>query len=161
MSIRTLLLLTALAGASLAHSQGVYKWTDEKGRVHYGSVPPSNTAAPPKAVDLKTTQPTAVDRIEAEERNRRNQELIRQSQGTQGAQGTQGTRPTAVTTAGNIPSSKPNPRLSADQTRCQQAWKEYQDADRCFAVHRDKNWNMRPEAYRRCKEVPRPAEACR
>ena len=35
----------ALLGAAGAAAQGIYRWTDEKGKIHYGSTPPAHGKA--------------------------------------------------------------------------------------------------------------------
>jgi len=43
--IRALLLVIAFSAAATAAAQGIYRWTDDKGKVHYGSEPPPNAGA--------------------------------------------------------------------------------------------------------------------
>jgi glutaredoxin len=42
---RTLLVVLALVAAGTAAAQGIYRWTDAQGKVHYGSEPPSGVRA--------------------------------------------------------------------------------------------------------------------
>jgi len=42
---RTLLLVLALVAAGTAAAQGIYRWTDAQGKVHYSSEPPSGVRA--------------------------------------------------------------------------------------------------------------------
>lgn len=80
-------LLWAACGAAAA--QGVYKWTDERGQVHYGDKPPAGASAQP--VDVAPSPPApakspygdvikqqqAQEAAEAKERLRRERESAR------------------------------------------------------------------------------------
>lgn len=52
-------LFLALAGAATAAPEKVYKWTDEKGVVHYGQQPPSEAKAEAISVRKGYTAPEA------------------------------------------------------------------------------------------------------
>ena len=70
----SLLLALLLALAVPAASAQVYKWVDEKGRVHYGEKPPpgskSNTVKPPVAVPNAPAKPQDLQSQELDFRDR-------------------------------------------------------------------------------------------
>jgi len=56
--IKTILFfLVGAMAVSIASAQQVYKWTDDKGKVHYGDIPTSNKI---KKVDIKPPMKGAV-----------------------------------------------------------------------------------------------------
>lgn len=60
MTKAALFFLAGFMCVSLVSAQGVYKWTDEKGKVHYGDIPTTNKV---KKVDTRppmkgTVKPT-------------------------------------------------------------------------------------------------------
>ena len=59
MQIHRMLALMLLACSSVAAANGVYKWTDEQGKVHYSDVPPPN-----EADRLKLTTPGGVTPVD-------------------------------------------------------------------------------------------------
>lgn len=80
-------LLCAAYGAAAA--QGVYKWTDERGQVHYGDKPPAGASAQPIDIDPSPPAPAKSpyedvirqqqiqEAAEAKERLRRERESAR------------------------------------------------------------------------------------
>ena len=52
MKVLVLLAIVAAASPCLAEAQQAYKWTDEKGLVHYGDAPPQDKKTEARAIDL-------------------------------------------------------------------------------------------------------------
>ncbi len=57
--------LIILACGTTAQADGVYKWTDAQGRIHYGDRPQSNTAQP---LNIKPAPPVPQQQPEAQEK---------------------------------------------------------------------------------------------
>lgn len=56
--------LLALLAAGSAAAQGIHRWTDERGRVHYGNEPPRNARAVPVPERVQTyAGPVEVHRV--------------------------------------------------------------------------------------------------
>ena len=95
-----LVVLLALLGS--AHAQGVYRWVDQAGRVHYSDAPPA--AAKAKEIDCPPP-PTSEEVEAARQRLQRNQQTIEQIRAQRSAteQATAGRSPPAA--LGRLPNN--------------------------------------------------------
>lgn len=73
-SLFALALLVPLASPT-ASAQGVYKWVDENGKVHYGDRPPAKSTS--KSVEVAPATPSTGTAPTAAERAARQQQLLR------------------------------------------------------------------------------------
>jgi hypothetical protein len=148
MNARILVLLALALTASLAHAELVYKWTDDKGRVHYSDMPPEGR--PSKAVEIDVREPSDADRKAAEDRAARNKE--KSSQPVAAA---------SAPPAGKVPSMSPPQTAPGDTSACQAEWDAYLKSTECFGPYVNANGSIRPEAFKVCTEVPQPREPCK
>jgi hypothetical protein len=148
MNAPILALLALSLASSMAHAELVYKWTDDKGRVHYSDAPPAGR--PSKAVEIDVREPTDADRKAAEGRAARNKENTVQ--------------PAVAASAppvGKVPSMSPPQTAPGDTAACQAEWDAYLKSTECFGPYVNANGSIRPEAFKVCTEVPQPREPCR
>lgn len=132
------LMLAAVA----AHAE-VYKWTDDKGRVHYGDKPPASTpAGTKKAVELDIPEPSAADRQEAADRAARERARL-QPPAEKGVIG--GTEAT------------PAPAAAEQDNSCAAQKRRYEESAACFQQYRNVNGSVKAEAYKHCVPVPQPS----
>lgn len=138
-----IVLALLLAGASV-HAAEVYRWKDERGRVHYGDTVPEGRKSSAKAVVMRDTTLTDSQKGEAAARLERDRATLKEAPAAQAL-------PSSVSEAGRAPT----PQLS----KCEAAWREFNDSYACFDPYRFGQGKVRPEGYEKCKQVVRP-EAC-
>ena len=146
MKTSAIVLALLLAGASV-HAAEVYRWKDEKGRVHYGDTVPEGRKSSARPVVVRDTTLTDSQKSEAAARLERDRATLNETPASQALPSS----PPSVTAAG----SAPTPQLS----KCEAAWTEFNDSYACFDPHRFGQGKVRPEGYEKCKQVVRP-EAC-
>ena len=141
-----LLAIFAAASPALAQAQLAYKWTDDKGQVHYGDAPPQGKKADAKAIDL--VPPVAEpDRRKAQERLARDKAYLQRVDAL----------PASAAKAASTAASA-SPALA--QT-CEQQWKAYNESYTCLEPYRvggayNGGQHILPEGYAHCQVLPQP-----
>ena len=138
----------------------IYKWTDEQGNVHFSDQVPANKKQKADSVDVSGAHPSGVDveaanataeriRNAAQSTAQANRNRERAQQARTGAdQNSQNTSPLSS-------SSTPKER----RNKFEQAMKQYEKAQRCFAGYRDFEGHLRPGAFDNCPDVQKPRQS--
>jgi hypothetical protein len=124
----------------------IYRWTDSKGRVQYGADVPEDRRSTARKVDTRGN--IVSSRVPA----------------------SIATPPSAQAPAApNAPAASKPPQLMSERERCEAAWKQYNEAQACFAQYRrgsvagqgsKAGSSVAPEAFEKCPLLTEPA-ACR
>src|SRR6185436_13498899 len=146
-----------------AQADGIYRWVDEGGKVHYGGTVPAKYRYTAKKLEAENPDDLKARRQEAEER------LAREKAGGDArrpppASEAEAAKPAAVPAK---PVAAPGPRssLSSADPACAEIWNKYLASVQCFANFGTKRGSVRPEAYKHCttldqpQECPRPPES--
>jgi hypothetical protein len=135
-----ILVLVAFAPL-LAGAEQAYKWTDEKGQVHYGGVVPQDKKAIAKPIATGATV-SDNDRKTAEERVANDKENLKKLGS-----------PTASASSAALPAVvEPSP---SSKLTCDEAWKAYNESYVCMDPYRS-GGRLRPEAFDHCKQAFQP-----
>jgi hypothetical protein len=131
----------AVQGAEL------FKWVDEKGRIHYGESVPEQYKKKAAKIEPRVTEPTDAQRRDAAERLAK--EKLR-------AESTE-----APSATPNAPPSNSRPQPAASDTSvkedsCEEQKRRYVESDLCFAPYRNATGGIRAEAFQHCVEVKEP-----
>lgn len=127
--------------ASVAHSAEIYRWVDEKGKVHFGDKP-NVPAGDAQRVQTQGGSPSEVQRREAELRaERERREALRDER-----------RPVQAGTAIGA-------GTKSAKEKCEEEWRRYNEAQACIGrVGRNANGSLR-SGGEACQEVKQP-ERC-
>jgi hypothetical protein len=136
------LLMSSVAGAST-----VYRWIDERGRVHYSDVVPDRYKRIAKPVNAGGAEPTAEQQREALERTKALLASTNRSASASSA------APASVASA---PSAKRPAQVPNDRTDCVTWQRLYEESAECFGPYRTVGGGIRPGAFEVCNEVPEP-----
>jgi hypothetical protein len=143
--VASLLFFSSLSLA--AYGGDVYKWTDDKGQIHYGDSIPERYAQKSKEVKLQGLDLSTAQRREAEARPARERaDGLSISVREEKANGTS-------SRSLSLPES---PRARGDESKCRAEMRKYLESDACFARYRLANGGIKQEAYRYCTEVLQP-----
>ena len=125
------------------HATEVFKWVDEKGKVHYGSSVPEKYSN--KGRKLQSDSPDVLEarRREAEER------AEREKAAADALNKRQNTPPPPIVAA-------PKPKPPAGDASCAEKWNEYKASIDCFAPFVRGNGTVREEAFAVCPTVKQP-----
>lgn len=135
-------ILVLVAFAPLhAGAEQAYKWTDEKGQVHYGDVVPQDKKAVAKPIAAGVTV-SDNDRKLAEERVARDKESLKKLGSS--------TAPASSTAMPAVFGPPPSSKLT-----CDEAWKAYNESYACMDPYRS-GGRVRPEAFDHCKQASPP-----
>ena len=138
-----------------AHADEIYRWVDDRGKVHYGSAVPEKFRYRAKKLEAEDPDDLKARRQEAEAR------LARDKAGGDAR------RPPTVeadaakpATAPVKPAVAPGPvgSLSNSDPACAEKWKQYLASTTCFASFAIRNGSVKPEAYKNCTVVDQPQE---
>ena len=147
MRVPVLLALAAVFFAPLpAGAQQAYKWTDEKGQVHYGDQVPQDKKAVARPI-VTEEAPSEKDRKLAEERLARDKDYLKKADAASPA------------SAPPVPAAKASaPRRPSDPSKmtCEEAWKAYNDSYACFDPYRITESRVKLEAFQHCEQVTQP-----
>ena len=153
----TAVALFLLASASVSGAT-VYRWVDDKGKIHYSEIVPQPYRGVAKPVDAPAGEPTSEQRREALERAQRDKasaaalETDRQRLPAKAPTVSAATRP-----AGKRPAEIPN-----EQTDCETWQRLYRESSECFGHYRTVRGATKPEAFEVCNVVAEPpANRCR
>lgn len=141
---RAALWLTILLVANAAVSAEIYRWTDEKGQVHFGDLVPESGKASASRVDTSSSTISEAERKAGEARLERERTEI--------ARPVNGGGPAAASRATTtLPESR--------KTDCAEQWRKFNESIACFDAYRMTSGAMRPEAFDKCVQVRQP-EPC-
>ena len=141
---RTALGVAILLIANAASSAEIYRWTDDKGVVHFGDVVPESAKASASKVDTSSSTISDAEHNAGEARLERARKDIDRTE--------RGAKPTVVS-----PARTPPPGSS--RTDCAAQWRAYNDSMACFDAYRMTSGAMRPEAFEKCESIAQP-EPC-
>lgn len=141
---RAALWLVILLITNAAVSAEIYRWTDEKGQVHFGDVVPESGKVSASRVDTSSAEVSEAERKAGEARlERERKEISRPANGT---------GPATVSPATTTP-----PQSS--KTDCAEKWRKFNDSIACFDAYRMTSGAMLPEAFDKCVPIKQP-EPC-
>ncbi len=140
----TVLGLTILLAANAASSAEIYRWTDDKGEVHFGDAVPESAKASASKVDTSNATISDAERNAGEARLERERKDI--------ARPERGAGPAAAN-----PAQTPPP--GGRRSDCAAQWRAYNDSMACFDAYRMTSGAMRPEAFEKCESIVQP-EPC-
>jgi len=148
-----------LASASISVADAaVYRWVDDKGKVHYAEVVPQRYQDVAKRVGAPATEPSAEQRREALERAQ--QEKAKAAEMATEKQRPPTTAPTAA--AASRPAGKRPAQIPNDQTDCKTWQRLYLESIECFGSFRTARGATKPEAFEVCNVVAEPPSSrCR
>ena len=140
---RTVLGVAILLVANAGSSAEIYRWTDDKGEVHFGDAVPESAKASASKVDTSSSTISDAEHSAGEARLERARKEIDRPE--------RGARPAAVSPARTPPGSS--------RTDCAAQWRAYNDSMACFDAFRMTSGAMRPEAFEKCESMVQP-EPC-
>lgn len=146
MKVPALLVMILAVVPLLAGAGQPYKWTDEKGQVHYGDAPPAERKATARPIETGAP-PSEEDRKRAERRHAHDLQVLAEAASAAAAASASAAPPTAAGKA-----------ASSSGSACEQAWKAYDESYACINPYRMSGGRIRPEAFEHCKELRQPWE---
>jgi hypothetical protein len=150
MSKQLYLALIVAATCNPSDASEVYKWTDERGRIHYSDSVPEGKQKQAKGIYVNASNVTEADKKAAEVRlEKYKSDLARVSPSAASAP--------VPASAATFSSTRPKPK----RTPCEAAWDAYNESYACFDPYRMAEGRVRPEAFQHCKQVNQPPEPCR
>jgi hypothetical protein len=125
----------------------IFKWVDEKGRIHYGTSVPARYKAAATKIDREKSEPTDAQRQEAAARAAKDK-----------AKAESIVTPEAKS---NKPRSDSPPLPAAagtneKESRCAAEMGKYMESQACFAPYRTATGGIKDEAFQHCVEVKEP-----
>jgi len=150
------IVLSALSFA--AHANEIFRWVDERGKVHYGGSVPEKYRYRAKKIESENADDLKARREEAEAR------LARDKAGGDARRPQAGEPDTAKPIAAPAkPAAAPGPvgSLSSYDPACAERWNQYLASVQCFANFVNRNGSVRPEAYKNCTTLNQPHECTR
>jgi hypothetical protein len=150
------ILFSALSFA--AHADEIFRWVDERGKVHYGSSVPEKYRYKAKKLDSENSDDLKARKQDAEARFAREKEAGDARRPQAGA--ADAAKPAAVPA---IPAAAPGPvgSLSSADPACAEKWNQYLTSVQCFASFVNRNGSVRPDAYKNCTTLNQPHECTR
>lgn len=150
MLFRTVAFLTLTFMATPTHAQGadVYRWVDDKGKVHYGDAVPEGSGQQSKKIDLPDSAITDKQRAEAEARAAKEKASL----------AAMPPRDKPKEGDASTPAAPPGKQASAGSGKdtCAERKKKYMDSADCFAPYKMANGTTREEAFKHCTVVIEP-----
>jgi hypothetical protein len=141
-----------------AQANGIYRWVDERGKVHYGGTVPAKYRYTAKKLEAEDPDDLKARRQEAEER------LAKEKAGGDArrppASAAEAAKPAAAPAK---PAAAPGSRssLSSADPACAEIWNQYLASVQCFANYVTRRGSVRPEAYKDCATLDQPQECTR
>ena len=148
--VAALFLLVSASGSATGAT--VYRWVDDKGKIHYSEIVPQPYRSVAKPVDAPTDEPTAEQRREALER-------AEKEKASAAAMETERKRsPASAPTASSAtrPANKRPAEIPNDQTDCVTWQRLYLESSECFGPYRTVRGATKPEAFEVCNAVAEP-----
>jgi len=148
-------LLGALAFT--AHADEIYRWVDERGKVHYGSSVPEKYRYRARKLEPENPDDLKARRRDAEAR------LARDKAGADARRPPAEAEAAKPAAAPAKPVAVPGPvgSLSSTDPACAEKWNQYLASVQCFASFVNRNGSVRPEAYKNCTTLNQPHECTR
>lgn len=151
MSARLICLLLSAGLCCGAHAGDVYKWTDDKGKTHYGDPPTGQAKERATKLERKQMQLTVQQLEDAQIRAARSKQALVPHVGPWQPE----PRSASADAAGD---QLATPTVAVDpDTECAQQIAEYQRNGECFNRYRVVGGGIRGDAFRHCNETKRPA----
>jgi len=138
----SLLAFLSLSVSFSAHATDIYRWVDDKGKVHFSDSVPEKYKRSATQTDSRRYELNEAQLRERAERASRNA-VMPQSSGSLTQQG----RPQAAA----------NPPEQAD---CAALRRQYLESQDCFGRFRNVNGSIKAEAFQHCTEVQDPTPKC-
>ena len=125
----------------------IFKWVDEKGRIHYGESVPDQYKRGATKIDREESEPTDAQRQEAAARAAKDKARAESLE----------TRKATP----NKPHSDSPPLPAAagtdnKESRCEAEKRKYMESQACFAPYRTATGGVEAEAFQHCVEVKEP-----
>ena len=147
-----------IALSSAAHADEIFRWVDERGKVHYGSSVPEKYRYKARRLEAENPDDLKARRKDAEAR------LAKEKAGGDArrppAAEAEAAKPAA---APEKPAAAPGPvgSLSSADPACAEKWNQYLASVQCFASFVNRNGSVRPDAYKKCATLNQPHECTR
>jgi len=141
-----------LSAPVMSQPQGIWKWTDERGRIHYADVVPEKYRSVAKPVAPDTARPSAQERQAA---------LARAAADKSRASSAVAPSPIPAA-APSTPATQRRPARGPDPDADCETWTRlYEESLECFGPFRTAHGATRPEAFEHCTPVDAPPSRCR
>lgn len=134
-------LIVSLLFAALAYGGEIYRWTDDKGQIHYSDTVPAAFQGSAKPVELSGAEVSDEERQAAEARLAREKKELQENAASSGTAAPQAAPP-------------PAPREAAT---CEEQWARYDASWACFNPYRTAHGAVKAEAYRHCTQIEAPS----
>lgn len=136
--MKTLTFILLMLGLlSRANAGDILQWTDENGRRHFGETVPEQYKKSAKKMEAGKTN------IMQSQKPANNYVPPPDHDASPAWQ------PNNNPGAGSAPTG---------QESCREKMQRYRDSQACFIPYRNENGSLKPEAFKRCKEIPQPTE---
>jgi len=142
MNYRVVFLLVFGSMSVGTYGADIFKWVDEKGRIHYGETVPDQYKRAATRIDRDKAEPTDAQRKEAAARAAKEK-----------------TKAESMATGKKNSESPPLPATTvADDKdkRCEMEKNKYMESQACFAPYRTATGGIKAEAFQHCVEVKDP-----
>lgn len=143
--------LLAFAWVGIADAT-VYRWVDDKGKVHYSEIVPQQYQDVAKPIDVPAGKPTAEQRGQALDRTQKDK--ARAAAMASARQKRPASAPTAA--AAPQPAVKRPAVIPGEETDCDTWRRLYEESANCFGPFRVVNGGIKPEAFELCNVVEEP-----
>jgi len=149
--VAVILFCSSLSFAAQANE--IFRWVDEKGKVHYGSSVPEKYRDKGKRLDSESPDDLKARRREAEARVAR-EKAAAEAMGKPrtGEPDSAKAGAAAKSPAAAAPKAK---QLGSDAS-CADLWNEYKASIDCFAPYVRGNGTVRPEGFEKCPTIKQP-----
>lgn len=147
-----MLIFTALGSAS-AFGADIYRWVDEKGRVHFSDTAPKHSSKPVTQIDSRQFELSPEQRRDAEARTAEAKKRAAEARAAEKEEEKPAeTKITAIQAIKKRTASKPT---------CETLLQRFQQSSECYAPFFNVNGSIKPEAFETCGPgVPYPAQEC-
>jgi len=138
---RSALLVFSLLLPALVHGGEIYRWTDDKGQIHYGDKVPGAFQGAAKPVEVNGAAVSDEERQAAQARLAREKKQLQENADSGRTATPQAAPP-------------PAPREAAT---CEEQWARYDASWACFNPYRTAYGAVKAEAYQHCTQIEAPA----
>lgn len=152
--LQTIVVGVSLLMSSVTAASAVYRWVDDRGRVHYSDVVPERYRSKATPVKASAADPSAEQQREALERTQREK-----AKALLPSPSVNRSAPAASTTTASAASSPPGKRpaqIPNERTDCDTWQRLYEESADCFGPYRTVGGGVKPEAFEVCNVVPEP-----
>lgn len=153
--MKTLVVFSLSVLLVMSASAEMYKWVDDKGKVHFGDSVPVKYQQ--KADTLNTFKgPTDQQKSEAQQAAARTKALAHEYQYRSAEKQAVETMQRAQEAEAS--GEKKQASSKTGKKGCAQKLKRFHDSSSCFNNYRNANGSLKAAAYKKCKNVSRPDE---